>query len=335
MKDAVIMWREPRMVVLTALCAAVYAAAMIPFKFLVVFPGLAEVRPAAVFPVVFSLLFGPAGAWGAGFGNLVGDMLGGMFGPGSLFGFLANFAYGYVPYKIWEVVGGGREVSEISSWGESIPGWMKRKGPALGALLGLFAACVAAIFGLAKLGVLDVGALVSARSGGEEQGLGLLPGTAVLAAGAALVIASAVLLAYSPLRLMVAVAAGCAACAGILGWGVDLLGFFPFRVFATWVLANNIGVCVMLAPPLLLLLYPRVASMYMRYTDLLPKRSPPGKRGYAGALVVFASLVLIFAAGYWGPGLLESAFGVSEVGSGLAVSPFAALFFGGLFLLED
>jgi energy-coupling factor transport system substrate-specific component len=52
---------------------------------------------------VCSFLFGPAGAWGAAIGNVIGDFFGGM-GPGDLFGFLGNFFYGFIPYKAWEAL---------------------------------------------------------------------------------------------------------------------------------------------------------------------------------------------------------------------------------------
>jgi energy-coupling factor transport system substrate-specific component len=94
------MWKYTRMVVLTALTAAVYAAILIPFKGLVIVPGFTEVRPANVVPVVFGILFGPAGAWGAAIGNLIGDFFG-TLGLGSLFGFLGNFFFGFIPYKVW------------------------------------------------------------------------------------------------------------------------------------------------------------------------------------------------------------------------------------------
>jgi energy-coupling factor transport system substrate-specific component len=48
---------------------------------------------------VFSILFGPAAAWGSAFGNLIGDFFG-TLGPGSIGGFIGNFFYGYVPYKL-------------------------------------------------------------------------------------------------------------------------------------------------------------------------------------------------------------------------------------------
>jgi len=90
------------MVVLVALSAALYAAILIPFKVGIPFiPGFTELRPANVIPIVCSLLFGPAAAWGSAFGNLIGDFFG-TLGPGSFFGFFGNFLYGYIPYKLWQ-----------------------------------------------------------------------------------------------------------------------------------------------------------------------------------------------------------------------------------------
>ena len=105
MKELFTMWRHTRMVVLVPLVAAVYVAVMMPFKMFVIIPGFTEFRPGAVVPVVFSLLFGPAAAWGSGLGNVIADALGGMLGPGSIFGFLGNFAMGYFPYKLWGRLG--------------------------------------------------------------------------------------------------------------------------------------------------------------------------------------------------------------------------------------
>ena len=97
------MWGNTRMVVLTAICAALYAAILIPFKVIPLIPGITEFRPANAVPVVCSFLFGPAAAWGSAFGNLIGDFFGGL-GPGDVFGFLANLLYGLVPYAVWEAV---------------------------------------------------------------------------------------------------------------------------------------------------------------------------------------------------------------------------------------
>jgi energy-coupling factor transport system substrate-specific component len=98
------MWQNTRMVVLTAITAALYAAILIPFKVVPIIPGITELRPANAIPVVCSFLFGPAAAWGAAIGNVIGDFFGG-FGPGDLFGFLGNLFYGLVPYKLWAALG--------------------------------------------------------------------------------------------------------------------------------------------------------------------------------------------------------------------------------------
>jgi energy-coupling factor transport system substrate-specific component len=99
-REILTMWRHTQMVVLVALSAAIYAAVLIPFKGFTIIPGFTEVRPANVFPFVFGLLFGPAGAWGAAIGNLIGDFFG-TLGPGSLAGFIGNFFLGFLPYKMW------------------------------------------------------------------------------------------------------------------------------------------------------------------------------------------------------------------------------------------
>ncbi len=101
MRDAWAVWRNTRLIVLVALTAGVYAAVLIPFKvFPIQIPNVTEFRPANVLPVVCSLLFGPAAAWGAAFGNLIADFFG-TIGPGSAFGFVGNFLLGYLPYRLW------------------------------------------------------------------------------------------------------------------------------------------------------------------------------------------------------------------------------------------
>jgi energy-coupling factor transport system substrate-specific component len=106
MRDLFGMWSDTRMVVLTAITAALYAAILIPFKVIPIIPGITELRPANAIPVVCSFLFGPAAAWGAAIGNVIGDFFGG-FGPGDVFGFFGNLLYGLLPYKLWGAMGGG------------------------------------------------------------------------------------------------------------------------------------------------------------------------------------------------------------------------------------
>jgi len=114
MKAMFRMWNNTRMIILTAVCSAIYASALIAFKTAIpLIPGITEVRIANVFPMVFSLLFGPAGAWGSAFGNLIGDLFGGTLGPGSMAGFVGNLLLGYLPYALWTTLlplsGGSRE----------------------------------------------------------------------------------------------------------------------------------------------------------------------------------------------------------------------------------
>ena len=90
------------MIILVAVCASIYGAALIAFKTAIpLIPGITEVRVANIFPMVFGLLFGPAGAWGTAIGNLIGDIFGGTLGPGSVPGFVGNFLLGYLPYTLW------------------------------------------------------------------------------------------------------------------------------------------------------------------------------------------------------------------------------------------
>jgi len=85
MKAAFTMWKNSRMIILVAVCAAIYGAALIAFKTAIPFiPGITELRVGQIFPVAFGLLFGPAGAWGTAFGNFIGDLFGGTLGPGSI-----------------------------------------------------------------------------------------------------------------------------------------------------------------------------------------------------------------------------------------------------------
>ena len=104
MKEIFTMWKKTKMVVLVALSAGLYAAVLIPFKGFVLIPGITEIRPASALPILFGLLFGPAGAWGAAIGNLIGDFFGSL-GIGSIFGFIGNFMFAYVPYKLWTNLG--------------------------------------------------------------------------------------------------------------------------------------------------------------------------------------------------------------------------------------
>ena len=102
-----LMWRNTRMIVLCAISAALYAAVLVPFKVVPLIPGVTELRIGNAIPVVCSFMFGPAAAWGSAIGNVIGDFFGGA-SPGDIFGFFANLVYALIPFKVWEIIGGGQ-----------------------------------------------------------------------------------------------------------------------------------------------------------------------------------------------------------------------------------
>jgi energy-coupling factor transport system substrate-specific component len=124
MRDVFDMWKNTRMVVLTAMTASLYAAILIPFKVMPLIPGVTEFRPANAVPVVCSFLFGPAAAWGTAIGNIIGDFFGGL-GPGDLFGFAGNFLYGLIPYKAW------RALTDADPLPKSVSDWVAFVGVVL------------------------------------------------------------------------------------------------------------------------------------------------------------------------------------------------------------
>ena len=120
--DLIGVWQDTRLIVVTAQIAAIYAAILIPFKAgIPIVPGFVELRPANAIPIVTSLLFGPAAAWGAGIGNIIGDCFG-TLGPASAFGFVGNFFFGYLPYLMWGNLGwlSSGQAPMIKSWRQGV-----------------------------------------------------------------------------------------------------------------------------------------------------------------------------------------------------------------------
>lgn len=239
-------WHDTRLVVYTAISAALYAAILIPFKVLPLIPGVTEFRPANAVPVVCSFLFGPAAAWGSAIGNLIGDLFAGI-GPGDAFGFLGNFLYGLIPYRAW------RALTDRDPVPTTLADWA---------------------------------------------------------------------------RFVVVVVLAGGACAFVIAWGLNWLGFVPFPLLANVILWNNVVVAVVLAPWLLRILYPRVKAGGLLYSGL--RRDPgPARRRALGLLVLGGAATIaghgagtaIFA-GHWRPPWVvwmagESANRAPEVGLGL------------------
>jgi len=149
--EVLAVWGSTRMVVLTAISAALYAALLIPFKLLPLIPGVTELRPGNAIPIVCSFLFGPAGAWGAAIGNLIGDFFGG-FGPGAIVGFAGNFVYGLLPYRMWRALG------QHEAAPRGAVGWLAFTGVVAAASAGC-AVCVG--WGLEALGFVPFAALAN------------------------------------------------------------------------------------------------------------------------------------------------------------------------------
>ncbi len=214
MKETVSMWENTRMIVLTSITAAVYSAIMIPFKGFQIIPGFTEVRPAAAIPVTFGILFGPAGAWGSAIGNFIGD-LAGTFSLASIPGFIGNFFFALVAYKLW--------------------GYFKirmeeKKG----------------FFRDSKRIILII--LISL---------------------------------FSSLTVSF-----------IIGEGVMMLGFYPFKVLAPIIAINNFLANLILTPFLIEILYPRVEKWGLNWEEVMEVR----ERKHS---IIGASFLILGIAGGW------------------------------------
>ncbi len=267
MKEVVSMWKYTRMIILVALSAAIYAAVLIPFKGgIVLIPGITEVRPANVFPVIFGLMFGPAGAWGAAIGNTIGDLFGGTLGWGSIFGFIGNFYLGFVAYKMWGALG----LVPADDISQNVNTWRK------------FAAYV----------------------------------------------------------IITIVAA--AACAIIIAWYLDLAGMVPFAALGIVITVNNAIAELVLGPPLLLLLYPRVKKWGLIWTDIMEKEDVSS--GFAkniGAILMIVGAIgglivgLGVSTGLYGQQLFQFGAGTTaQAGVWLSVLPFLVLIVVASFMLS-
>ena len=92
------------------LSAVVFFAIALPFRSLfTLLPGVTEIRPANMVPLVFGIQFGPAAAWGISIGNLISDILSGSNAFVCVTGFVINFFYTYIPYKLWYTLRLGKE----------------------------------------------------------------------------------------------------------------------------------------------------------------------------------------------------------------------------------
>jgi QueT transporter. len=105
MLDFLEMWKKPKMIAYVVLTAVLYALLVLPFMQFKIFGGHGDFGRLGVGVVTaFSFLFGPAAAWGAAIGNTIRDATTSGLDSVTVFGFIANFLLGYIPYKLWNAI---------------------------------------------------------------------------------------------------------------------------------------------------------------------------------------------------------------------------------------
>lgn len=105
MLDFLEIWKQPKMITYVVLTALLYAALVLPFMQFKIFGGHGDFGRIGVGVVTaFSFLFGPAAAWGAAIGSTIRDAATSGLDLVTIFGFLANFLLGYIPYKLWTAI---------------------------------------------------------------------------------------------------------------------------------------------------------------------------------------------------------------------------------------
>lgn len=109
-KEIFLTFRSKRSWIRMIVSAVVFFVVALPFKSLfTLLPGVTEIRPANMIPPVLGLYFGPAAAWGISLGNLVSDITAGSGAFVCISGFVANFFYSYIPYKLWYTLKIGKQ----------------------------------------------------------------------------------------------------------------------------------------------------------------------------------------------------------------------------------
>lgn len=110
MHELISVWTDRNGRIWIGATALFYVLVLIPFNY----PGIDifgfSLRPAAFMLVTIGILFGPAGAWGLGIGNIAGDFFGGSWSAMSIFGFLINVLIPYLSYRLFHRLMRGRAI---------------------------------------------------------------------------------------------------------------------------------------------------------------------------------------------------------------------------------
>jgi len=303
MKELFTMWKNTRMIVLTAVTAALYAAILIPFKVAIpLIPGFTEIRPASIIPVICSLMFGPAAAWGAAIGNTIGDFFG-TLGPGTIFGFIGNFLYGFIPYKMWQSF--KKKDLIVKAYSTS----------AKSSLIALVVCIiVAAIAWTANSYFIK----------GSMSYIVLIPTIAVF-----------LVLRFLSVEYFLLILSSSAACGIMIGWGVHILGLVPFPALGNIISLNNFLVSAILGPVLLPVLYPIVNRLGLLYVDVMDESELSKPHRWASIIMIIAVIGGLIAGnwiaiGGYDMGAFGAGFGQIVAGRdavGFGILPFIILIF--------
>ena len=134
--------------VLLAVCAALYGAALLSLSFIKLTPGT-WLRPGNALQAPFGILFGLPGALGIGLGNVIADLNQGMAPHVMVLGFTVNFLGAFIPYLMVSnaALRTRRSVIEWVIWAVIIPGVLTGASIWINVALGLTPKFIAVAFG--------------------------------------------------------------------------------------------------------------------------------------------------------------------------------------------
>ncbi len=131
-------------------------------------------------------------------------------------------------------------------------------------------------------------------------------------------------------------------CADLVGWGDNMLSLRPFWILGNVIIFNNMLAAIVLAPLILVAVYPRVHAGRLLYRDVMPElreRSKPAR--FAGVIMLVGGETgawltgNLISTGYWKPHFLPAMYAATPYDKSIAivVSPFILLAFAGTMLL--
>ena len=131
-------------------------------------------------------------------------------------------------------------------------------------------------------------------------------------------------------------------CADLVGWGDNMLSLRPFWILGNVIIFNNMVASMVLAPLILVAVYPRVRAGHLLYRDVMPElRERARLVRITGAVMLVVGEVgawlagNLLSTGNWKPHFLPVTFVTSPYDKAIAVvvSPFILLAFAGTMLL--